>query len=506
MEPSAYQEAVLSHVADPTAGNAVVNAVAGSGKTATLKMAARRIQEVYGRTKVKAVCFNKAAATQLQERLGGDAECGTLHGVGLAAWSASGEGPRTEVDKTKSQRIIRWLQEEGKVPRWVPPGKVRKVVSLAKAEGLVPEGARVGSRELVGLLSDTPESWAQLFDHYGVETDERLTPDVLISAARRVLEASIKWGRRIVDFDDMLYLPTLTEGTAFPKYPWAFVDETQDVSGLQREMVLRMVSSGGRLLAVGDRNQAIYGWRGADSQSMDVVAGRTDARWLPLSICYRCPRAVVEIAKTIVPQIEAAPGAEEGVVEVRESFRASEFLPGDMVVCRNRAPAVKLGYRLLGAGTRVRIMGNNVSEGLISYVEGLGKRDVDDMLDELESRTNRAIVRAQKKDDEEGEAEARDRYDTIYAIAEGSKAQTVDELIAHVRDLFDGDPTGKVLVGTGHGSKGLEAPRVWILDRHLLPARQAKKPWQLQQESNLEYVMTTRALRELRYIKSEGLR
>lgn len=63
----------------------------------------------------------------------------------------------------------------------------------------------------------------------------------------------------------------------------------------------------GRLIAAGDEHQAIYGWRGAHANSMDVLGERFNCLDLPLSITYRCPVAVVEHARQWVPELEARP-------------------------------------------------------------------------------------------------------------------------------------------------------------------------------------------------------
>lgn len=493
-EMSSYQEAVVRFATEGQ-GNAVVQAVAGSGKTTTLKMVA---QAVYGRIQV--VAFNKPVANELASKMPSNAHCSTLHSVGNRAWSG---GRKVEISGDKTKRIVRYLQEDrGEIPRWFPSRKVAKVVSLAKNEGLVPEGVE----NMTGLVPDTRDQWEALLDHYGVETDDRVTPDLLISAARKVLLKGIEYGRRIVDFDDMLYLPTLTEGSVFSRTPWVFVDELQDFSGLQREMVIRMVSSGGRFLGVGDRHQAIYGWRGADVNSMNVIRSKTNSVELPLSICYRCPTKVLDIARTFVPSIEAAPGALPGIVEAPDTFKLADVKPGHLVVCRNRAPGITLAYRLLGAGVPVRVLGASVGQGIVSLIESFNKEWVEEMLEALSIRTMLAIARAKKREDDEGAEEAIDQDATIRAVAEGlpSVEKTAD-LVRHVTSLFGLPEDGKVLVGTIHSVKGLEADEVWFLDRDLIPSRGAKQEWQKEQEKNLFYVGVTRARRALRFVKSSGL-
>lgn len=499
MKPSRYQEAVFEYLDLPT-GNGVIQAVAGSGKTTTLRLSASRLP-----SKVKVVCFNKEVALELGRKMPPNADCATLHSVGLRAWGSGrteSTVSRTDTAGDKTKRITKWMQENGRIPRWVQPGKIGKVVGLAKNEGIVPEG----TPSMEGLLPDTPETWSNLFDHHNVETDERLPADLLVSICRDVLRESIKWAPKILDFDDMLYMPTLTHGCTFPKFPWVFVDELQDVSGLQREMVLRMVESGGRFLGVGDRSQAIYGWRGADVDSMDKIRDRTKAVELPLSICYRCPNKVIELAQTIVPQIEAAEGAEDGLVEYLDKFKAEQIAAGDLIICRNRAPMTKLAYKLLGQGTKLRILGNSANKGLISFIESMQETFCDDLLAAVDRKTSRDVARAQKCDDEAAVDAALDRQETVVALVEGSKAETVDQLLAHCRDLFEGPTEGRTLVGTIHSVKGLEADNVWFLDRDLIPSRGAKKEWQKVQENNLLYVGITRARKTLRFIRSEGLR
>ena len=100
--------------------------------------------------------------------------------------------------------------------------------------------------------------------------------------------------------------------------------------------------------------------------------------------------------------------------------------------------------------------------------------------------------------------EVRDKQDTIVAIAEGSRAETVGQVCARIEELFVGPKEGRVVLGTKHGAKGLEADEVVILDDHL--QARAKLPWQQQQEKNLRYVGVTRARRRLRFVTSEGLR
>src|SRR5690606_18120963 len=92
------------------------------------------------------------------------------------------------------------------------------------------------------------------------------------------------------------------------------VDEAQDLNVAQRILIRRMLKEGGRLIAVGDPRQAIYGFRGADSDSFRLIGEEFNATDLPLTVTFRCPKAVVAQAQRYVSHIQAHETAPEGEV------------------------------------------------------------------------------------------------------------------------------------------------------------------------------------------------
>jgi superfamily I DNA/RNA helicase len=59
----------------------------------------------------------------------------------------------------------------------------------------------------------------------------------------------------------------------------------------------RSLGHSSRFVAVGDPHQAIYGFRGANSDALDKIVARFACRTLPLSVSYRCSKAVVAEAQ-----------------------------------------------------------------------------------------------------------------------------------------------------------------------------------------------------------------
>ena len=90
-------------------------------------------------------------------------------------------------------------------------------------------------------------------------------------------------------------------------------------------------------ITVGDEHQSIYGFAGADADSYDKLANLNgDSVRLPLSVCYRCSKAVVIKAQEIVPEIQYAADAEVGLV--REGSLVEDLEPGDWLLCQVPMP------------------------------------------------------------------------------------------------------------------------------------------------------------------------
>lgn len=229
-----------------------VKALAGSGKSTVLEECIAIELQERPQSKVVLVSFNKdieVAMNARLERRGLGKLAKTCHAVGLAAWRGSlGEagwelkvagGFKSEVPPkvpTIIDKVMNW-PEKRKYPQ------VGRLVGLAKQVGLVPislyDHHNGPPWSLQGLVPDTDDAWQDLIDHYGIDPDE-----VSVDCARRVLAESVATAREVVDFDDMLYMPVVA-GVAFEQYDVVFVDEAQDLSGIQHEIIVRMMKEEG---------------------------------------------------------------------------------------------------------------------------------------------------------------------------------------------------------------------------------------------------------------------
>jgi len=472
---SAQQRAIFDWFATGR-GHLVVRARAGTGKTTTIVEA---LAHASGQPRAVLCAFNKSIAEELGARLrqpaGGQAEAKTLHALGFAAVRARRKGVRVE-----GQRGKRLAEQAGASKADAPTAA--KLAGLAKSLY-----CGVPSREELQCLAESR----------GFETDSCPAGRVA-EYARWALEAALADDGEI-DFDDMVWLP-VAQGWVTPQYDLVVIDECQDMSSVQIALARGLCRAGGRIVAVGDDRQAIYGFRGADSGSLDRLRAELGATELGLTTTYRCGRTIVAAAAALVPDFVAADGCHEGAIsEASREALLDGARAGDFILSRVNAPLASICLALLRAGQPAIIAGRDIGAGLVALVRKLAGKatGLEDFQSRLDAWKGKELARldalAASGKDVDARAEfLHDQYDTIVELAAG--LQTTVELAARIEALF-GEPesgTRKIVCSSVHRSKGLEADRVWVL----------KNSWRRKggEEDNLRYVAITRAKRELVWV------
>lgn len=481
--------AFFSWVEDPAPKHraAILEAVAGSGKTTTLREAATRIPST---DRVLYLAFNKKTVEEVQGRgMPSHVSATTLNSLGHRC--VCREFGNVRLDAKKTSTIIDNLFGKGSAEcrKWA--STVSKLVGKAKTVGLVPSGIH----NAVGIVEDTKAEWDHIIDHFDIAApynDDTLMPQA-IEHARKVLRIGLL-DTNVIDFDDQLYL-TVVLGLPMPRFKWVMIDEAQDVSAIQRKMLHGAVADDGRLIAVGDAHQAIYGFRGADSDSLGAIGREFGAQAFPLTVTYRCPTDVVAIAKQFVPHLEAVAGAPAGTVVLAPSLEKHDWLADDLVICRNTAPLITLAYRLLRKRVPCRVLGREIGQGLSALVKQLRPTSVSHLLEKLVSYTKTQTEKLKKAGHEHKLEALHDKVETLRAFA--LEVRTLPELEEAITSMFSDEVKNVVTLSTIHKAKGSEADRVVILDPHRLPSRMAKQAWEVGQERNLAYVAITRARKTL---------
>lgn len=480
-------------------GNAIAEAVAGAGKTSTI---IRSLQETRGSVAIAA--FNNRIADEIKAKvakldLGRQIAVGTFHSFGFRNWRKVASNVR--VDEHKVRKLMEEMQVREELRDFVGAA-----VGMARQVG-------IGALHPMGDLSQ----WYGMVAHHDMEDrlaeqpGARVSPMLVeqgINTAIKVLEASNEMCRDVIDFDDMLYAPILHK-VRFWQNDWLFVDEAQDSNAMRRAVARAMLRPGGRAVFVGDRRQAINGFAGADNDALDQIAREFSTTELPMTVTFRCPKAVVREARMYVDHIVAAETAPEGTVRDIGEFANllnEQLTPSDAILCRNTAPLVKAAYALIRRGTACRIEGRDIGAGLLKLATRWKKCKTlpalrEKLVDYMETET--AALTAKNK--EARAAALQDQVESLLAIIDGLGVDaTVADLRARIESMFgdsDKDPRPMVTLCSGHRSKGREWHRVYLIGMNeLIPSPFARQDWMVRQEENVAYVMVTRSMGELVFV------
>ena len=504
MQPTPEQAAIFDAGANSKT-SMMVTAMAGTGKTTTLKMLSKvAAQNEPG----LALAFNKKIAVELQAAFPSNWKVQTMNGLGHTAWGKA-IGKRCGVDTEKLGTILKAVLKENNIQQKDMGdgafGFILQLVRAARSGGLVPKQFS----HATSIIPDSHDGWEQLFDNIMLDYDKPMA-----ELAYEVLVRSIKLAYNgEIDFDDQIYMSALFGGV-FPRYPNVMVDEAQDLSPLNH-IQLRKVAAG-RLFVCGDPRQAIYAFRGADSASMERLR-EMRPEWLdfPLSLTFRCSKAVVERQQDHAPGFTAAETNLDGEVlrwngTSEEHPDGKEWTVGELeavrpgtiaILCRNNAPLFACALRILRTGRGVNFMGNDLAKGLIALTRKLFpdlSLPVDEAMEVVNNWITHEVSLARANGKEARVAIIKDRGECLKAILENGDIKTAGGIISTLNSMFDKKAL-RITLATGHKAKGLEWDTVLHLDPFRVPSKFALRAAEqgnqvpLEQDLNLKYVIETRA-------------
>lgn len=525
-----------------------VSALAGTGKTTSVvggvaqmkgvslpitpseqQAALWEMMKVGKSDRVRISAYNKTITDELERRvkvLGLDkmgVEAKGVHSLGYAAVrKAFGYLPPN--DSTDMDRLAEVMGGAGTDYRQLKslPGMWSVMSLVAGKNGLVSLCKQT-------LTDPTPENIDKLMSHFDKDAPTGGMNQVY-DLVPRVLEASLS-PKDSISFDDMIWLP-LRHDLPIYKTDVQIIDESQDLNRMQQELVYR---SGDRIVFVGDKHQAIYGFAGADSESMErmertLAAQPRGLNILPLTVTRRCSHAVVGEARSLVPEFSAHPDNLPGAIlealfptesegsnnywmgggglggRRRERKWEETYGPmvqyGDMVICRCNGPVVSECFRLLKRGIKANILGRSIGEGLISMVEKSERTTKLDFLVWLQNWLDKELAseNAKKFPSENRIINLNDKFACLASFCDG--CDDTNQITQKIRSVFTDTPGEGVRLSSIHKSKGLEARQVFLLEPEgaTVPHPMARTAWQRVQEYNLRYVAQTRAIENLIYV------
>ncbi len=296
---------------DPAQRDAVTSAGAplcilagpGAGKTRVLtrRVAYRLATETADPGHVLVITFTRKAASELGTRLSrlglrGQAAAGTFHAIALAQlrqrWSDEGKTPLSLLDRKAPILAPLVTQSSRRAGAGAPaqPADVAAEIEWAKARMINPSQYAAEAERAARRPPLPPAAIASIYERY-----ER-----------------IKRERSLIDFDDVLILcaraiiedPRVAEVQHW-KFRHLFVDEFQDINPLQLHLLEAWRAGRPDLCVVGDPDQAIYGWNGADSAALAQFADRFPGSTIVrLGTNYRSTPQIVRAASAVLPDLE----------------------------------------------------------------------------------------------------------------------------------------------------------------------------------------------------------
>ena len=510
--PSHYQQAIMDAL---LAGQhrITVQAAPGAGKTTLLKMICELLLErglVTAGDMALLLAFNKHIVAELKKELPPGFDIRTVSSLGHLICQQNQPGlkfnPRKYEDLTTD--VIRGLGIPSRATREELRERLTSCLQL-----------HVGHDLGLGIQ---PGDWVDIMED--LDAPVMGSEHTLYQLTLRVLRQGLGLleQQNVISFYDQVLAPSHYGWRLARPVRFLLIDELQDISKAGLKLLQAASDEQTVIIGVGDRDQAINGFAGADHDAMENFSQAFGTRTLPLSISYRCPTRVLDLARPLASgALEAAPGAQEGIVEDiddEEFFRLVK--PGALVLCRVNAPLVSLFYALIGQGIPAFVRGRDLSRSLVAFARDTvtwdGKKPrreqlkdslpLDDFTRKLGEYTEFLLAQIEKEAERSGKDPAMrvvtlaDKNQAMGLIHEQSGARTLGELVKAIRRLFEGDESRSVVLSSAHRAKGLEARDVFIVEPDLMPHPKAQSERARRAEECVRYVAYTRAKESLRFV------
>jgi len=283
-----------------TEGAVMVSAGAGSGKTRVLtyRVAYLITEKGVSPRSILAITFTNKAAREMRERLEGllDGECEGFSDMWVMTFHAM------------CARILRYHADRLGYTRdftiYAEDESDRIIKGFLKSDNVnekAEEGLKKKIKFHIGNRKNNALSIEDYLPQFNYVADIKYIGDVM-----ERYDAALKKNNAL-DFDDLLFkvyelfksCPDVL-GYFRRKFRYIHIDEFQDTNLLQYELVKLMAGIGGNVLAVGDEDQSIYGWRGARFSNISDFISEMGAAVYKLELNYRSTKRILDAANSVI--------------------------------------------------------------------------------------------------------------------------------------------------------------------------------------------------------------
>ena len=313
-----------------TEGPLLILAGAGTGKTRVITMRIGFIiSQGVAPDHILAVTFTNKAANEMRERLAKMMDPAVAKKVTASTFHAlCVRILRQDIDKLGYKKNFSIYDEGDQV------GMIKKIITrtAAKDEKLEPQTAKnfISKAKMNGWREAMPG-------------DEQSLAGAVFARYQAELKTL-----NAVDFDDLLGLTVklLTEHALVRekwqrKYRYLMIDEFQDTNRLQLELITSLADARQNVAVVGDDDQSIYGWRGAEvSNILEFEAHFPNPAVVKLEQNYRSTNAILNTANTLIKNnprrrpkqlwSAAGDGAKVRVIQMSDDRQEAEFIVNEI--------------------------------------------------------------------------------------------------------------------------------------------------------------------------------
>lgn len=265
-------------------GQVLLISCPGSGKTTTML---RRIDHMLDSgvpaEQILMVTFTDAAATEMKERFARQynktgVTFSTIHSLCLKVIMDGISSPLRIITQQEQYALLRDILIEVRLPATVNRKDILTDISAFKNSGGI-------LASFIPTFIDE-DAFKKIYFAYEAEKEKRM----------------------FVDFDDLLLIckKLLSENSKLlekyqSRYRYIMVDEYQDTNNVQKDIIYLLAGSDGNLCVVGDDDQSIYGFRGANPRVMlDFEKDYSACKKIEMSINYRSRPEIINAAKDLI--------------------------------------------------------------------------------------------------------------------------------------------------------------------------------------------------------------
>ena len=273
-------------------GPLLVLAGAGSGKTRVItRKIAYLVKECgFNPRHIAAITFTNKAAREMRERVGELLDGGQAKGMTISTFHSLG----LSILRQEARHL-------GYKPRF-------SVLDAADAQAILSDIVKSPDKSSLRRAAAVISNWKNaLLDPEAAMQQAGDEVEVQLARAYLSYQTTLK-AYQAMDFDDLIRLPLAlfqTEAEVLGRWQgrlrYLLVDEYQDTNGAQYALMKLLAGPVGRFTAVGDDDQAIYGWRGADVENLRRLSeDYRRLKLIPLTQNYRSSQRILEAANRVI--------------------------------------------------------------------------------------------------------------------------------------------------------------------------------------------------------------